>query len=126
MVRRAVEALPASSKVAVLASGSFSLDVGGHLAPRGEFAGTPDVGWANTVLGHLRNGRTNDLLNEATSDRLARGRERGWRAAQLDRPAGRARPTDGRASWSRSSSWATPTASGGGIEADIDEHLLHP
>ncbi len=72
MVRRAVEALPANSRVAVLASGSFSLDVGGHLAPRGEFAGTPDVGWASTVLEHLRNGRTNDLLNEATSDRLAR------------------------------------------------------
>lgn len=72
MVRKAVEALPASSKVAVLASGSFSLDVGGHLAPSGQFAGTPDVGWAETVLGHLRHGRVNDLLNEATSERMAR------------------------------------------------------
>ena len=72
MVRRAVETLPASSRVAVLASGSFSLDVGGHLAPRGQFAGTPDVGWAETVLGHLRNGRIDDLLNEATSERMAR------------------------------------------------------
>ena len=72
MVRTAVEALPASRTVAVLASGSFSLDVGGHLSPRGEFAGTPDVGWAETVLAHLRHGRINDLLNEATCERMAR------------------------------------------------------
>ena len=76
MVRKAVEALPAGAKVAVLASGSFSLDVGGHLAPRGQFAGTPDVGWAETVLGHLQHGRVDDLLNEATSDRL-------WRAGNV-------------------------------------------
>lgn len=76
MVRKAVEALPAGSKVAVLASGSYSLDVGGHLAPRGQFAGTPDVGWAETVLEHLRHGRVNDLLNEATSERL-------WRAGNV-------------------------------------------
>ena len=69
MVRTAVEALPASSKVAVLASGSFSLDVGGHLSPRGQFAGTPDVGWGDTVLGHLQNGRINELLNEADESR---------------------------------------------------------
>ena len=72
MVRQAVDRLPAGHKVAVLASGSFSLDVGGHLSPRGQFAGTPDVGWAETVLGHLRQGRVNELLNEATSDRMAR------------------------------------------------------
>lgn len=72
MVRQAVETLPAHRTVAVLASGSFSLDVGGHLAPPGQFAGTPDVDWADTVLGHLRQGRTNDLLNEATSERMAR------------------------------------------------------
>jgi catalytic LigB subunit of aromatic ring-opening dioxygenase len=72
MVRQAVEALPADRTVAVLASGSFSLDVGGHLAPRGQFAGTPDQTWATTVLDHLRGGRVNDLLNEATADRIAR------------------------------------------------------
>lgn len=72
MVRRAVEALPTSSKVAIMASGSFSLDVGGHLSPPGEYAGTPDVGWVNTILDHLRTGRINDLLNEATSERMAR------------------------------------------------------
>jgi protocatechuate 4,5-dioxygenase beta chain len=72
MVRKAVEALPARTRVAVLASGSFSLDVGGHLSPPGEFAGTPDVEWVHTVLGHLNHGRVNELLNEATGERMAR------------------------------------------------------
>jgi protocatechuate 4,5-dioxygenase beta chain len=72
MVRRAVEALPARTTVAILASGSFSLDVGGHLSPPGAFSGTPDAGWVDAILGHLRHGRVNDLLNEATSDRIAR------------------------------------------------------
>lgn len=72
MVRQAVEALPARSTVAIIASGSFSLDVGGHLSPPGEYAGTPDVGWVNTILDYLRKGRPKDLLNEATSERMAR------------------------------------------------------
>jgi protocatechuate 4,5-dioxygenase beta chain len=72
MVRKAVEALPVGSQVAVLASGSFSLDVGGPLSPRGQYSGTPDAGWVNAILGHLRNAKIDDLLNEATSDRMAR------------------------------------------------------
>lgn len=72
MVRQAVEALPGSARVAVLGSGSFSLDVGGPLAPRGAYSGVPDRGWAESILGHLRETRTDELLNAATSPRLAR------------------------------------------------------
>lgn len=72
MLRAAVEALPAGTKVAVLASGSFSLDVGGRLSHRGEYSSTPDQDWVRTILGHLREVKTDDLLNEATSDRIAR------------------------------------------------------
>lgn len=72
MVRDAVERLPARTRVAVLGSGSFSLDIGGSLAPLGQYAGTPDKDWASNVLGHLRDGGTDGLLNEATSDRMAR------------------------------------------------------
>ena len=71
MVRQAVEALPSGMKVAVLASGSFSLDVGGHLSQRGVYSSTPDKPWVETILSHLRNAKTDDLLNEATSDRMA-------------------------------------------------------
>lgn len=72
LIRKTVEMLPAGTNVAVLASGSFSLDVGGHLSPPGQYSGTPDVDWVHTILGYLRDGKTNDLLNKATSDRMAR------------------------------------------------------
>ncbi|MBV9328396.1 MAG: extradiol ring-cleavage dioxygenase [Chloroflexi bacterium] len=72
MLRQAVEALPGNARVAVLGSGSFSLDVGGPLSPRGTYSGVPDSGWAESVLGYLRESKTDDLLNAATSQRLAR------------------------------------------------------
>jgi protocatechuate 4,5-dioxygenase beta chain len=72
MVRQAVQSLPGSARVAVLGSGSFSLDVGGPLAPRGAYSGVPDPGWAQSILGYLRETRTDELLNAATSHRLAR------------------------------------------------------
>jgi hypothetical protein len=71
MVRRAIESLPGQARVAVLGSGSFSLDVGGPLAPRGAYSGVPDPGWVESLLGYLRQGKIDDLLNEATSQRLA-------------------------------------------------------
>lgn len=72
MVRSAVEAMPLHMRVAVLGSGSFSLDVGGPLSPRGTYSGVPDAGWACSILEYLRECKTNDLLNATTSDRLAR------------------------------------------------------
>jgi len=72
MVRQAAEALPASATVAVLASGDFSNDIGGLRAPRGHSNGTPDQAWADQVMRWLREGKTDDLLNEATSERMAR------------------------------------------------------
>jgi Catalytic LigB subunit of aromatic ring-opening dioxygenase len=72
MVRRAVELLPDHTRVAVLGSGSFSLDVGGPQSARGAYSGVPDADWAHAITDHLRNGKTDDLLNAATSDRLAR------------------------------------------------------
>jgi protocatechuate 4,5-dioxygenase beta chain len=71
MVSQAVAALPGSARVAVLGSGSFSLDVGGPLAPRGAYSGVPDPAWVTTILGHLRSADLDALLNEATSQRLA-------------------------------------------------------
>lgn len=72
MVREAVEAYPASARVAVLASGGFSLDIGGALSPPGQIAGVADPGWAERMFSLLSEGRVNDLLNEATAERIAR------------------------------------------------------
>jgi Catalytic LigB subunit of aromatic ring-opening dioxygenase len=71
-VREAVEAWPAQMRVALLASGSISLDIGGPLAPAGQIAGVADRGWVTEVLGYLGEAAFDDLLNAATADRLAR------------------------------------------------------
>ena len=71
-VRAAIEAAPQPTRVAVLASGSICLDIGSPLAPPGQIAGAPDLDWMHQVLGYLKAGAVNDLLEAATTDRLAR------------------------------------------------------
>lgn len=70
MVRDAVAGWPAQTRVAILASGSFSLEVGGPRIVPGGRSGTPDPGWAKRIEGHLKNSRVDDLLNEATTERM--------------------------------------------------------
>ena len=72
MVREALAAWPEPTRVAILASGSISLDIGGPLAPHGQMAGVADTAWVEEVLGYLRRAAFDDLLNAATADRLAR------------------------------------------------------
>jgi catalytic LigB subunit of aromatic ring-opening dioxygenase len=71
-VRDAIGAWPESLRVAILASGSLSLDIGGPLAPHGQIAGVADPAWVDEILEYLRRAEHNDLLNAATADRLAR------------------------------------------------------
>ena len=59
-------------RVALIGSGSFSLEIGGPKIPLGERAGTPDPGWAARVQQHLEHGRVGELVEEATAARLAR------------------------------------------------------
>jgi gallate dioxygenase len=51
-------------RVAVLGSGSFSLEVGG---PR---IGQTDFSWLRSVVEHLRQGRTQELIQAATTERM--------------------------------------------------------
>lgn len=69
-VRRAVENWPEKTRVAVIASGSFSLEVGGPKMDPGQRNGVPDKGWAKRVQNHMEGGRVNDLLNEATTTQM--------------------------------------------------------
>ena len=64
--------LAAEQRVAVIGSGSFSLEIGGPKIPPGERAGTPDPEWAKRVQAHLEHARVDDLVAEATTERLAR------------------------------------------------------
>jgi Catalytic LigB subunit of aromatic ring-opening dioxygenase len=70
MVRDTVATWPRHLRVAILASGSFSLEIAGPRVPTGRRSGTPDPGWAKRVEDHLNAGRVDDLLNEATSSRM--------------------------------------------------------
>jgi len=71
-VCEAVAKLPEIKRVAVMASGSISLDIGSPLAPPGQIAGASDIAWLREVLGYLERGAVEDLLNAATTDRMAR------------------------------------------------------
>ncbi len=70
MVRRAIENWPKDTRVAIVASGSFSLEIGGPRISHGKRSGVPDPDWASNVLTRLKRAEVNELLNEATSDRL--------------------------------------------------------
>jgi Catalytic LigB subunit of aromatic ring-opening dioxygenase len=71
-IRDMVERWPQKTRVAVLASGSFSLEVGGPRIPHGQRSGVPDPDWCLRVQGHLEKATINDLLEEATSSRMLR------------------------------------------------------
>jgi hypothetical protein len=71
-VRAAIDGWPQGKRVAVIGSGSFSLEIGGPRIPLGERAGTPDPQWAARVQDHLEQARIDELIAEATPSRLAR------------------------------------------------------
>ena len=64
MVAEFIAQWPGNERVAVLASGSFSLEVGG---PR---IGRTDHEWLATVVELLRSGRTDELVARATTERM--------------------------------------------------------
>jgi Catalytic LigB subunit of aromatic ring-opening dioxygenase len=70
-VRAAIANWPQTARVAVIGSGSFSLEIGGPKIPPGERAGTPDPEWAERVQHYLANARIDVLVAEATPARLA-------------------------------------------------------
>jgi len=70
-VRAAVESWPQPLRVAVIGSGSFSLEIGGPKIPPGDrAAGFPDPQWTQHVRDLLPQARIDDLLDEATSARM--------------------------------------------------------
>jgi protocatechuate 4,5-dioxygenase beta chain len=71
-VSAAITDWPQDKRVAVIGSGSFSLEIGGPKIPPGERAGTPDPEWAKRVQDHLEHARIGELVEEATAARLAR------------------------------------------------------
>lgn len=69
-VGRAIASWPPDARVAIVASGSISRDLGSPLG-RGQRASVPDPAWAATVVRHLQRGEARRVVEEATADRLA-------------------------------------------------------
>ncbi|MGI5506228.1 hypothetical protein [Lentzea sp. CA-135723] len=58
-------------RVAVIASGSFSLEVGGPRMDPERLYGVPDAGWAGRAAEHLRDGDLDRLVSGATPEQIA-------------------------------------------------------
>ena len=71
-VRRAIESFSGADRVAVVGTGSFSLEVYGPRVAPGLNFGVPDPGWAARVHKHLKAGCIGELVQEATSDQMHR------------------------------------------------------
>ncbi len=94
-VRSVIEQWDSPQRVALVASGSFSLEVGGPRIADGGIFGVPDPQWAAHVTARLKAGQTTQLIEEATTPRMQRAGNVGgellnWLAllgAVGDRPA---------------------------------------
>jgi hypothetical protein len=71
-VHDAIAAWPSKMRVAIVASGSFSLEVAGPKMRAGGMDGVPDPAWVVRVVQHLENAAITDLLEETTTDQLMR------------------------------------------------------
>lgn len=69
-LRAGIEACPDNLGVAVVGTGSFSLDVAGPDMYPGENYGVPDPGWAAKVREHFERGTIDALVAEATEPRM--------------------------------------------------------
>lgn len=69
-IRAAIERFPESTRVAVIASGSLSLEVGGPLIDPGKTFGVPDKKWAAWIVERLEKSDHLTLLNAATPERM--------------------------------------------------------
>jgi hypothetical protein len=69
-VARAIESWPAPMRVAIMGSGSFSLEVAGPRMAPGRTDGVPDPDWAGRVIRLMENQDTQTLLLEATPRQL--------------------------------------------------------
>ncbi len=71
MVRDAIAAWPHPARVAILASGCLSGDIGGPRAIDGQPFAPADRDWVFQAVGRMARGEIDELLNDATAERLA-------------------------------------------------------
>jgi protocatechuate 4,5-dioxygenase beta chain len=75
-MRSAIDSMPQDLRVAAIASGSFSLEIGGPKIELGKRNAVPDMAWSRHVHSLLKQGQFSDLIGEATPERM-------WRAGNI-------------------------------------------
>jgi len=70
VVKRAIESFPEKLRVAVMGSGSFSLEVFGPRIAPGKSDGVPDPTWAKRACGLIGDGQYETLVGESTPRQL--------------------------------------------------------
>ncbi len=69
-VARAIESWPGSQRVAIMGSGSFSLEVGGPRMAPGRSDGVPDPDWCSRIIKLLEEQKIDTLIGEATQHQM--------------------------------------------------------
>ena len=76
MLKGAIGGLPRNLRVAVLATGSFSLEIAGPRVDPGERHGVPDIEWSKQLHRRIKNAETDQIVVEATPERM-------WQAGNI-------------------------------------------
>jgi protocatechuate 4,5-dioxygenase beta chain len=72
MLKSAIASWPQGKRIAVLATGSFSLEIAGPLVDPGSRHGVPDIGWSKHIHRRIKNAEIDELVAEATAERMAK------------------------------------------------------
>jgi protocatechuate 4,5-dioxygenase beta chain len=75
-LKGAIGSLPRSLRVAVMATGSFSLEIAGPRVDPGERHGIPDMEWSKHLHRRIGNAEIDDILVEATPEQM-------WKAGNV-------------------------------------------
>jgi len=75
-LRGAIESFPQNLRVAVLGSGSFSLEIGGPKIDPGKRNAVPDLAWSKHIHGRLKDAQFDELIAESTPERM-------WKAGNI-------------------------------------------
>lgn len=69
-IRQALEQIPDNKRVVAVASGSFSLEIGGPRMSDTSHTGVPDPEWSERVVALLAAGKVDELVAEASEEQI--------------------------------------------------------
>jgi aromatic ring-opening dioxygenase catalytic subunit (LigB family) len=75
-LRSAIESWPQDARVAVVGTGSFSLEIGGPKIDPGKRNSVPDIEWSKHIHRRMAEGRIDELIEESTPERM-------WQAGNI-------------------------------------------